>query len=329
MNKKLTVPLIKSGYAKVLIHLFSELGYDPHTLIRQSGLPPDLYQLDGELLPVEPLRRLLYLLSNQIGVTRFGDLLRLAFRQQMLPDILKKFKQVETLEDALKNAQGSFSFDSTYVRVGLEQHLGQRWFCRHSTFEDHPYFLWSEVFAVLYCIELIRVLTKSNWMPDRIMIQSYQSDIFQSLLDRPVQLFIRQDKTALLVPEDMLRTKVTVPTVFSSQPVPLVEWHTSFTDSVFTALQPYVKEHVLTVPKAAALLKLSPRTLQRRLMEENTSFRQLKDSLMFSAACELMASGHSLTYIASQLGYANLSHFSRAFKRISGITPKLYKSSLI
>lgn len=329
MNENLTVPLIKSGYAKILIHLFSEQGIDPHTLIRQSGLPPDLYQLDSELLPVEPLRRLLYLISNQVGVTRFGDLLRLAFRQQMLPDILKKFKQVNTLEDALKNAQNCFSFDVTYVRVGLEKHLGQRWFCRHATFEDHPYFLWSEVFTVLYSIELIRVLTKSDWMPERIMIQSYQSDIFQSLLDRPVQLFIRQDRTALLVTEEVLQTKITIPSGFSPQLTPLVEWHTGFTDSVFTALQPYVKEHVLTVPKAAALLKLTPRTLQRRLQEENTSFRQLKDSLMFSAACELMASGHSLTYIANQLGYANLSQFSRAFKRISGITPKLYKNSLL
>lgn len=329
MNDKPSIPLIKSGYARILIHLFSELGLDPHVLIRQSGLPPDLYHLDRELLPVEPLRRLLYLISNQVGVTRFADLLRLAFRQQMLPDILRKFKQVNTLEDALKSAQESFSFDSTIVRVGLEEHLGQRWFCRHATFEDHPYFLWSEVFAVLYCIEFVRTLTKSDWMPERIMIQSYQSDIFQSVLDRPVQLFISQDRTALLISEGVLQTKVTIPSIFSPPPVPLVEWHTGFTDSVFTALRPYTKEHVLTVPKAAALLKLTPRTLQRRLMEENTSFRQLKDSLMFSATCELMASGHSLTYIANQLGYASLPQFSRAFKRISGITPKLYKNSIV
>lgn len=329
LNNKTTIPLIKSGYAKIIIHLFSELGFDPHTMIRQSGLPPDLYQLNTEFLPVEPVRRLLYLISNQVGVTKFTDILRLAFRQQMMPDILKNFKQVNTLEDALLSAQECFSTDATNVSVGLEQHLGQRWFCRYAVFEDHPYFLWSEVFSVLYRIELIRILTRSEWMPERVMIQSHQSDIFLSVLDQPVQLFISQDKTALLVSEEMLQAKVTIPPTFLVKPTELVEWHTSFTDSVFTALQPYVKEHVLTVAKAAALLKLTPRTLQRRLGEEHTSFRQLKDSLMFSAACELMANGHSLTYIANQLGYGNLSQFSRAFKRISGITPKLYKNSIL
>lgn len=49
---------------------------------------------------------------------------------------------------------------------------------------------------------------------------------------------------------------------------------------------------------------------------------------MLSVACELLEEGHSLTYVSSQLGYANLSHFSRAFKRVSGLTPKMYKDSV-
>ncbi|MFA0349736.1 AraC family transcriptional regulator, partial [Vibrio sp. 10N.222.55.C6] len=34
------------------------------------------------------------------------------------------------------------------------------------------------------------------------------------------------------------------------------------------------------------------------------------------------------TYISSQLGYTNISHFSRAFKRVSGLTPKIYQRSI-
>ena len=329
MYHKSTIPLIRSGYAKILIHLFSELGYNLQRIIHESGLPPDLYQLDSELLPVEPVRRLLYLIANQVGVTQFCDILRLAFKQQMMPEILKKISHINTLEDALLSVQNSFNTDATHVRVSLEMHLGQRWFCRHATFEEHPHFLWSEVFAVLYSIELIRTLTKSAWMPERIMLQSQQSDIFMSVLDQPVQLFVGQDMTALSVSEKELQTKVHIPSTFPAQTTPIVKWHSSFTDSVFTALQPYMKEHVLTIDKACALLKITPRTLQRRLKEENTSFRKIKDSLIFFLSNDLMAKGHSLTYIAHQLGYANLSQFSRAFKRISGMTPKLYKTVIL
>ncbi|GAM59385.1 transcriptional regulator, araC family [Vibrio ishigakensis] len=41
-----------------------------------------------------------------------------------------------------------------------------------------------------------------------------------------------------------------------------------------------------------------------------------------------MEQGKTLTFIAKQLGYQDISHFSRAFKRITGLTPKLYKKSL-
>lgn len=327
MHHKATIPLIRFGYAKILIHLFSEQGYNLQRILHESGLPSDLYQLDNELLPVEPVRRLLYLIANQVGVTQFGDILRLAFKQQMIPEIAKKFSHCSTLDEALQSAQKIFNCDATHARVALETHLGRRWFCRHTRFEEHPHFLWSEVFAVMYSIELIRFLTKSAWMPARIMIRSQQSELFRSVLDQPVQLFVAQEMTALSVAEKELQSKVNIPSIFPAQAAPVIEWHSSFTDSVFTALQPYIKEHVLTIDNACVLLKITPRTLQRRLKEENTSFRKLKDSLMFSLSCELMAKGHSLTYIASQLGYANLSHFSRAFKRISGITPKLYKTT--
>ncbi len=50
-SKDPITPLIKSGYARVLVELFREYNHDPHQAIKESGLPPDLFDLDQEFLP--------------------------------------------------------------------------------------------------------------------------------------------------------------------------------------------------------------------------------------------------------------------------------------
>lgn len=58
------------------------------------------------------------------------------------------------------------------------------------------------------------------------------------------------------------------------------------------------------------------------------TYRNIKETLIVSIACELIEDGHSITYISSQLGYTNISHFSRTFRRVSGVSPKTYQSTL-
>ncbi|GEA51618.1 hypothetical protein VIN01S_24220 [Vibrio inusitatus NBRC 102082] len=79
----------------------------------------------------------------------------------------------------------------------------------------------------------------------------------------------------------------------------MVQWHSNFTDTVFTALYPYVKDRNLTVVSASKLLNMTPRTFQRRLTEEKTNFRNIKDNLIYTAAVNLMAKNLSLTHIVA------------------------------
>jgi len=328
-TKPTKLPMIRTGYTKILIEVFSQYGIDVQEILNNSGLPPDLFDTDKDYLPVEPVKRLIYLLSTQVGVNNFSEQLRLAFKQRIIPHILDRFESSETVKDALSKANEVFANDSPGSSISFEHEYGRYWFCRTVEYEDTPYFIWGEVFAILYVIELVQALTKSDWFPAQLKIQHSDDSVIRSALGKKTQLFIAQPQTALLVDEATLNKKVHITTADTKLKAPLVEWHTSFSDSVFTALLPYVKEHSLSVEQAAKLLKMTPRTFQRRLKEDRTSFRQIKESLMLSVACELMEEGHSLTHISSQLGYNNISHFSRAFKRITGLAPKTYRRSIL
>jgi AraC-like DNA-binding protein len=73
---------------------------------------------------------------------------------------------------------------------------------------------------------------------------------------------------------------------------------------------------------------LSARTLSRRLVEEGTSFRQIRDHVRSQLAAALMSDASvSIAEVAFFLGYAEPAPFHRSFKRWTGKTPQAYRRS--
>lgn len=98
----------------------------------------------------------------------------------------------------------------------------------------------------------------------------------------------------------------------------------------------FVREHLNTLPGGqtlqlqdfADLLNTSERTLKRRLQQEGTSFRELAMAVRRAKAETLIAAGRlTMTEIAAELGFSDLSTFSQAFKRWTGTAPSLARPS--
>lgn len=81
-----------------------------------------------------------------------------------------------------------------------------------------------------------------------------------------------------------------------------------------------------TLEAVADVLKLSPRTLQRRLRDKGLSFKQVLDSLRRELALVYLADANlSSLDIALLLGFAEQSSFTRACKEWTGSTPTEYR----
>lgn len=75
-------------------------------------------------------------------------------------------------------------------------------------------------------------------------------------------------------------------------------------------------------------LSVSTSTLKRRLADEGTTFRQLRQScLRESAMLLLLTRSMSASQIATELGYGDLTNFSHAFKRWTGRSPSEFRLS--
>lgn len=76
----------------------------------------------------------------------------------------------------------------------------------------------------------------------------------------------------------------------------------------------------------ATTLNMSPRTLRRRLANEDTTLRQLVDEVRAALAAELVTGGRlTIAEIARRLGYVEVSSFSQAFRRWYGVSPRAFR----
>jgi AraC-like DNA-binding protein len=81
-------------------------------------------------------------------------------------------------------------------------------------------------------------------------------------------------------------------------------------------------------PKCALTLSqkklgMAPRTLRRKLAAENITFARILEDLRIALAQRYLAEQNlSISRIAWLLGYAEVSAFSHAFRRLTGRTPR-------
>jgi len=82
-----------------------------------------------------------------------------------------------------------------------------------------------------------------------------------------------------------------------------------------------------SLEQLAANFNTSTRSLQRRLHQEGATYQQLADNLRQTLALHYLSTGqYAIKEVAYMLGYNELSAFTRAFRRWTGISPAKFKA---
>lgn len=85
-----------------------------------------------------------------------------------------------------------------------------------------------------------------------------------------------------------------------------------------------------TLENVAARMGISARTLQRKLTEEHTTFTAELQAVQFRMALSFAIDEKlPLEEIAFLVGYSEVSAFTRAFKKWSGMTMNQYLSQMV
>jgi AraC-like DNA-binding protein len=101
-----------------------------------------------------------------------------------------------------------------------------------------------------------------------------------------------------------------------------------FVTALRALIRPYLAQGHPHLSLVAEIVGMSERTLQRRLAQSGLTYSDIVQESRFSFASDLMAdSDLNIADIAFAAGYENAPHFSRAFKRLTGMTPRDYRCS--
>jgi AraC-like DNA-binding protein len=102
-----------------------------------------------------------------------------------------------------------------------------------------------------------------------------------------------------------------------------------FPGSLELALRAYVAEGRPSIQFAAEIAGTSVRTLQRRLARHGLSYSDLAQQARFATAARLLEDPDTKVIdVAYSVGYEDPSHFTRAFRRLSGVSPREYRHYL-
>lgn len=94
-------------------------------------------------------------------------------------------------------------------------------------------------------------------------------------------------------------------------------------------IEKHLSEENFDAEKAAKILNMSRQTLYRKLKNDGASYSDIVDEVKKEKAFSMLQQGQiPLTVIAYDLGFSELSAFTRAFKRWTGRTPADYRKSI-
>lgn len=190
---------------------------------------------------------------------------------------------------------------------------------------------WQSLKAI---IEVIRSEMGPNWLPPQICLRS-SARLHPGVRDRlgDTRVLTGQPVTSILVPTRVLTAPAAGFGGFAAgaEKAPRFDESLDANDdglieSLIRTLSPYLASGYPTVDLAAEIAGVSVRGLQRRLGSLQTTYSELIDRIRLDRSTRLLGNPDlKIMDVALAVGYDDASNFARAFRRMSGMSPRDFR----
>jgi AraC-like DNA-binding protein len=329
MAKSDTISLVQRDNVKFFVELFAG-SKKLYPLLKKNLVPNTLYneQEDYQYLPEQTLKNLITTLAMHKSDSEFNLLLWSACKDIYVPRFIKDLTRGQTLEDTLSEFCQQLVQQSTSANVSIQNKGGRWWLVREKEGVNEPWFKHAEMFAVIFMSQLLKLLTNNEWVADEIALRSADQSSFKSIPELNNALFYTERPvTALSIPDELMCKAATFAKSSDGAVDDEVTLHNlDFLESFKLAIEPYLSMGKLPISLAAEVTNLNVRTLQRRLAKHDVVYSDIIEEIMMSKVLKLLENKDiPITAIAMKFGYSDTSHFIRAFKRHTSLTPSQYR----
>ena len=186
--------------------------------------------------------------------------------------------------------------------------------------------------SVAILVNAMRQFCGGHWRPDRVYLMSEPPpdlNRFARFFAAPVEY--RSAKAWITFDSAVLDCPVKVQDpAYREILTPILEKAIKSTGGDFLAavksiLKSHAGESRLTRTEASRTLGVSVHVLSRRLHSAGVTFTDLAEQLKVERAQSLLLKGKHISDISSDLGFADVSSFTRAFKKLVGHPPSQWR----
>lgn len=310
------------------------LGHDPGAILVEAGLDPTLFDDTGNLVPLSGLGRLLTLCVARTGREEFGLLVgqRAGLHSLGLVGLLARY--APDVGSALRRL-GEYMYlhhGGALTTVKAEGDTATLSYGIHQPNVESTDQIGDGSLAVLF--NILRELCGPDWRPIEVHLcrgKPGNLDPYKAFFGSPLRFGTGENAivfSSVWLGRRLPELDAELQRLLKKQVEEIEARHRdAFPDQVRGVLRAALLTRRASADEVAALFSMHSRTLNRRLHEFDTSFRELVDEGRYEIARQMLEnSSLDVTEVASSLGYADASAFTRAFRRWSGTTPAAWRA---
>lgn len=319
--------------------LVTELGGDSGPILACAGLDDAMLANPDRYIPYRNVLLAFEEAARSLGVPNFG--MQLAARQDMtfLGALALAIQSAESVRDGLFVAARNINYHTPSVSIDARRSdiPGLEYFEIRFMLKHAPEIPQATEHAVSHLCKLVRVLSNDSIVPDMIFFRhrqigseaSYDEYLrtiprFESAFDG-IALKSSAIRQTLPKTNRQLQEFVERFLIGASSSTDL-----SLPEQVYEILRNLMKVQRPAIEDVSRVLRLQPRTLQRRLKERGIKFENIRDEVRQRETAELLAQpAVPLAVVAQTVGFNDQAALNRACIRWFGKTPRQHRKSLL
>jgi len=332
-----SIALTKAAFVEQFRKALDNNGVSTEQYFRKFRLPlAEIYDPEA-LLPEKPFWRLV----NQVAIA------------EMIPDFgmqvaqVKPWHQVASIQPLINKQKNLKILLDTFCEIASSQSSivnfstrvdnGTCWF----EYSGQPLIsndIQMELYRVTSMIELVQLAAGKNWRPIKVRLMMDRNKVVdKNSILIGCELMFSQAQTAIAFPAGLLNATISPVSdnkassrsdMNRARRLEEIQDKSELVDALREIFTLYITEEDLSIEVIADIAGLSTRSLQRTMKKHEISYNNLLNEARQQYATTKLGNPEvKISDIAYQLGYNDAAHFTRAFKRWTGMTPSKFRST--
>jgi len=332
------LPVSHATHLVPFVELGRELGAPVEKMLEREHLPAKLAEESGCYVPTKAAWGFIERMGHQEGVEDLGFVVGYDGGLRMMgPTLAGQICRAATLAQALRRFCRFIRLESSEMKCWLTVEQEEARFHLHKTFGPEARgFAQTEWLGLTAMLTALQLFAPPRWAPSAISRRSPKPapELAANLFGNAHFLTGNRD-IFIAFPKSMLSHRRhhhrgnprfeqpgAAPVAYASE-----EPEEGFGGRLTQCLEPHLADGYPHLALAAELADTSVRTLQRRLGELGISYSEVVDRARFDVASRLLTDTDATSVeIAHAVAYTDPSHFARAFRRLTGVSPLEYRA---